>query len=295
MDKKLKKNLIAISFVCLVSLGMMVLSTIAWFANNRNVGSDGVKVQSEIVPNLVIVKDPSEFKNVSLADKKCFLIDFGSSASKTLIPATHDWAVGTNTGLKYNSNPREVSVATGLKRRENEIAFVAVPVEPLGAQKHYYVDYVAYIASKDAPLPTSGLVANSLEATVVDAGGKETNNSISNYLKALSVDFYVGDVAADNYKGTLNLANQKYENDSATESVTSVVLTNQDIPEISEQEAPDAGTYIKVTMRVYFDGGLREVKDGEYTASTYIRSSQVDLFGLKIKVGFEAPEQTSNG
>lgn len=80
-----------------------------------------------------------------------------------------------------------------------------------------------------------------------------------------------------------------YENDSAAASVTSVVLTIQDILEISEQEDPDESTYIKVTMRVYFDGGLLEMKDGAYTASTYIRSSQIDPSGLKIKVRFEAP------
>ena len=71
--------------------------------------------------------------------------------------------------------------------------------------------------------------------------------------------------------------------------VTSLVLSDQEIPEIRGQEEPDASTYIKVVMRVYYDGGLKEVKNGAYTESTYIRSSQIDTSGLKIKVGFEAP------
>lgn len=286
MDKKTQKDLIVTSFLCLGALGVLVLSTIAWFASNKNVASDGMQVNSEVTPNLVIAKTLEKLRNISLVDESCFLISFETGDSKKLIPATHDWD-GTETGLKYNSNPRAVSVHTGLERGETGIGFAAVPLEQPEDLKHYYVDYVVYIASKDAPLPTSGLVVNSLEAAIEGA----SEDPLPAYLQALSVDFYVGDVAAGNYKGTLNLANQKYENDSATESVTSVVLTNQDIPEISEQEDPDASAYIKVTMRVYFDGGLREVKDGKFVdpASTYIRSSQIDTSGLKIKVGFEAP------
>ena len=227
--------------------------------------------------------------NISAVDESCFLISFETGTPIKLIPATHDWNVGTATGLKFNRNPRAVSAHTGLERGETGIEFAPVPpLEQQEDQKHYYyVDYVAYIASKDAPLPTSGLVVKSLEATIAD----KSDAPLPAYLKALSVDFYVGDVAADNYKGTLNLANQKYENDSAAASVTSLALTSQDIPEISEEEVPDANTYIKVIMRVYFDGGLREIeiKDGAYTASTYIRSSQIDTSRLKIKVRFEAP------
>lgn len=273
--KKMKSELIKTSILSIIALGVIILSTTAWFANNRETTSNGMKVGSQVQANLIIAKSIADLKSMNLSDGS-FSIDFSTEAEKMLIPVTHDWSVGTATGLVFNSNPRAVSSTSGLKRGAENLTFSPVPVSTAEETKHYYVDYVAYIASMDATMETSGLRVDGIALTREAAPTK--------YLKALSVDFYVGEVNSSNYKGTLNLANQDYKNVNAATTVTSLKLTEAGEIPIHTSDSP-----IVVTMRIYFDGGLQEIESGAYASKTYIKSSEVDLSKVGLKVSFSAP------
>jgi len=272
--KKLKRELWKTGIICVLSLAVIVFATYAWFANNRKTQSDGMQVGVEVQSNLVIAKSLTEMHTMILTDD-CFSVDFSAIPKKTLIPATHDWTTGTATGLKYNDNPRAVSSTTGLKRGVTELGFSPVPVAGDDDTKHYYVEYKVFIAAMDAKMATTGLMVDSVEIT---------EGTLTPYMKALSVDFYVGAVSESSYKGTLNLAGQDYRNNAASSQITSVRLTDEGYIPINTSD-----DILEVTMRFYFDGGLREIEGGNYANRTYVRSNQLDLSGISLKVNFVAP------
>ena len=195
-----------------------------------------------------------------------------SAADTPLTPATHDSAIAVNgtlsgsaTGLLYNTNPQAVSAATGFAAGETALTFDnAINNTPTGV--YYYVDDVVYIAAAGAAMENTGLV------TYLNTGVEVTADTT----KAISVDFYVSEDSANlgAYKGTLNLSNLT----AAANADGNTYYTS------NIQLLPNTGTipqngsttdYLKITMRVYYDGALEKTAGQAYVYSNLITTTGV--------------------
>nr|AIF26507.1 hypothetical protein [uncultured bacterium fosmid pJB39A3] len=248
----------------------------AWFAHNKDVDAKGMAMEVEADSNLVISTSKEDIRT-----SMNFTITFEGSREK-LRAATHDWGVGTQTGLKYNNNPDIVSATSGLAE-EGELTFAPVPIRGAdpNIQKLYYRDYIVYVASTERPM-----IAEDLTVTLGYLGGS-TPSEEKDYFKAASVDFYVSTASEATYRGTLNLAHQDYRNESS-EPVDSISLK---APGEATMTIPynkaETDYCIPVVMRFYFDGGLK--KDDN---NTYVYSEGLSTEDFNMAVKFNAVSET---
>lgn len=268
-----KKQFITSLCLCVASLVALVFVTVAWFASNKEVSSNGMTVNAEGTSNLVIAATEDAIQTIHL-DDSAFSVTF-TGAAQLLTAATHDPACSA--GLKYNTNPRSVSAQTGLAM-SGDLAFADVLTDPLN--RTFFVDYVVYIASAGKELESRSLTAE-LDWTDVGSVQNDGSSVLPDYLKATSIDFYIGEEKTEEYKGTLNLAYQNPENTSVETTHRTIKLHNGNIP-IHTTGA------IRVTMRVYFDGALKAVQDGAFTGNTYLRTDDINTSNIKLKVVFSA-------
>ena len=167
-----------------------------------------------------------------------------------LIDCTHDFSVGTTTGLKTleNVERRDIPVTTGVYTGDTFVEAANDTENKI----YYYVDYTVVIASRDA-----ALTGQDLTATLTEASGTP-------FADAVAVDFYVGSVSDSNFKGTAY---------AAASNNTAAILDNQDIP------AANGSAGIKVIMRVYIDGAKASVYTNNYKADA-----------MSFDVSFEAED-----
>lgn len=244
-------------------------SSAAWFANNNQTDTSDLSTNSEVTSNLVIA---SSVENITKADIGASFDVTLADDGPDLIPAQHhekesDETVAYPANLRYNSNPREVSSTTGEAKGTTTLAFSPVPVYKTGDENRYYFDQTVYIASSGMALESSELWASMELIQEVTTG--------DDYLQAATIDFYVDGT----YKDTLNVAGQTWN--QVARSKTSVLLYSGTIPLNTEN-------YITVLMRCYYDGGL-ESASGE----TYVRSNNLSAKDYRLRVNFQAKEQTA--
>ncbi len=260
--------------------------TVAWFAMNKDLSSDGMSVQVQVSPNLVISDTSDDLAAATSADIEnraattyndsttYFAVDW-NAAVQTLIPATHESTSAV--GLKYNTNPGQVSPTSGLQKGSTALTFSNLT--SAGADV-YYVDYTVYIGALEEAIASQDLTA-SLEivtpASYTTAGDPPHNYEI---YKALSVDFWVGSTPA--YAGTLNLAGLDSSVNNASTTKTSLkIAENTTIP-------LNTSGNIRVTMRCYFDGAL--LKQTSPSNKAFVNTAEVDTTNLEFRVLFEAAD-----
>ena len=248
---------------------MLGSSTFAWFAANKTVSAMGMQVNVATSSSLVISKELP----VGTATISQF-----SAVNTPLTPATHDSTIAVNgtlsgdaTGLLYNTNPQAVSAATGYAAGETALTFDdAINNTPMGI--YYYVDSVVYIAAAGAPMENTGL------ATYLNTGVEVTADTT----KAISVDFYVSEDSANlgTYKGTLNLSNLT----AAVNAYGNTYYTSnlQLLPNTSTIPQNGSTTdYLKITMRIYYDGDLEKT-----TGQAYVYSDLITTNGVAFNAHF---------
>ena len=237
--------------------------TMAWFANNDAVDSDGMQVSVKSFSNLIIAKNEEDI----LAGKLQFDVSFGESSRSDMIPVTHDDAAG-QTYLKYLTNHYVIDRVTGVAKNEQALEFEPVPTEDNG---QYFVDCTVLLASVSAPIEVSSLMAN---ISAVD--DRYLNFP---HMHALSVDFYVEEVSVDGYRGTVSLA------EGVSGSYEGVNLFGDGGGEVPL----NTDGYITVIMRFYFDGALLDDN-----GNAYINTDTVKQDDVVIAVTFTAKDKTDN-
>ena len=271
--------------ILLLSTAASVTGTVAWFSANSTVYANGMQVKAKAESALVISN--------ALAVGTATEVNFTTAAS-TLVPATHNStiAVGDSmtfasaTGLKYNTNPSAVNPATGLANTGEDdpaLTFGDVLYDDKGI---YSADYVVFIAAAgtEHALASGEKLQVKLSVSEEVYGNLDKADGSYDTWNALSVDFYVSEdqEATGVYAGTLNLAKSGLS-DSTFENVTPVnLLTTGTIPQ--NNKPASAADFLKITMRVYFDGDLK--KTGSSTQA-YVYSDRINVNEISFNATFK--------
>lgn len=278
--KALKKQLMAAIAMVVVSAIALSSSTYAWFAANTKVQATGMQARATTSSSLVI----SNLSNVGTETVHNF-----TSSATVLTPASHldtnnQPASGTNVNnLVTITNANAVNAQTGYASTGNNLEYKYVD----NSSNNYYYDYVCYIASAGAAMENK-----SLKVKISDSAATELKT-----YNALSIDFYAELLAdpsdalnIDSYKGTLNKAQlNSLTNDGSTTLNTVTLLSNITIPVNGQTGTTTEGAYLRVTMRVYIDGDLKQSTDANDNAGqAYVFSNKVDVDSATINVEFEA-------
>ena len=270
MSEVLKQKLMVlfISITLLFAfIGFLVLNqSLAWFSENKEVTADGLSLNAKVSPNLIIASSEEDIQN----DKKFdFSIDFEIEENRTkMIAVTHTGEEESEdeenaTFLKYVTNHYAIDHHTGLPVNAYDPGFAFVPLPEEGAENPYYIDYEVYIASAYEPLNVSSL---KVSITIPEEVTEEYL-----YFNAASIDFYVGEVTAANYRGTTSV---------------STCAPIELFPDGTTVPLNTSGDYVKVIMRCYFDGALQNAETNE----AYINSYTVGTEDIVIGVSFSATD-----
>ncbi|MBP5166889.1 MAG: hypothetical protein ILP09_06485 [Oscillospiraceae bacterium] len=279
VKKTAGRQLIVSSCLTFMSVLVLVAASVAWFASNRTTDSNGMQMQIETSPNLIIAQDAAAISAMTASDAS-FSTTF-STAARTLNPATHNWGNyptpngnggPSSTGLIYNRNPSAVDTDTG-EARTGSTLYYNDALNDSQNGKYYYTDYTVYIASVSKPLPATGLIAT------LSSPNAALNSY--DYHNAASVDFYLGSVSQSNYKGTLNLAGKGFTDSSS--GLASLDLTGSTTIPLNTAASDN---YITVIMRFYFDGAL-EKGPGQ----AYVYSNGLTTADFSMTVTFTAAEE----
>ncbi len=271
MSKIIRKQLIAAILSTILAATVFVSATFAWFSANSIVTATSMQVNAATSTALVISKELSVGTLTSVSFE---------TGTNELTPATHDSTVtidntlsGVATGLKYNTNPSAVSAGTGYAAGETALTFdTAINDSPTG--NYYYLDYTVYVASAGSVMENTGLSAYAFTGVEITA----------DTTKATSIDFYVSEDSANlgAYKGTLNLSNLTAAANS--DGITYYTTNIQLLPNTSTiPQNNSTSDYLKITMRVYYDGALEKS-----AGQAYIYSDVVTTTGTAFNVNFKA-------
>jgi len=272
-QKRLRSYSVITTVIAVIAL---TAATFAWFAMNKKVDSDGMVMQARTVASMVIGITPEQVAAYELGDS-AYQVDLSGVYEDLdpILPCRHkdaNFTEDTDTGLYYNVNSDAVSYTEGLaKGADEELRFKAVPIYKDTDANRYYLDYVVYVASLTDELPRQDMFA---EIASTDKVGEleETYN-------ACSIDFYVGE--EETYFGTLNVAGYDWEANNQSEFTKVTLAEDVTIP----YNKAESDANIKITMRCYFDGGLKSSATHAFINSDTI---QVDKIALSIK--FSAAE-----
>ena len=260
-------SLVSIALIIAIS-GMFVVSgSLGWYAHNDQVSADGMSVDAKSTPNLVIGKSPEELSGDALQ----FEVSFESQDVKNMVAVTRDESCAdtyADTYLKHLTNHYAVDGVTGYAKEGMALEFEPVPAQ---SDEVYFVDYTVYIAARFDSINLSSLTASISSPTEVDDDQP--------YFNAASIDFYVGTVSLQGYRGTTSVSDSL----NGTGRASIELLPNGDtIPLASDG-------YVKVIMRCYFDGALLNPTTG----NAYVNSQTVKSDNLDIGVTFTALDAVS--
>ena len=257
--KQTIKAIFALILLVVVFIGFLFSNrSMAWFAKNENVTANGLSANVKVSPNLIISKDVNSITQGDLV----FGVDFKGTARSNMIAVTHD-ADAPTTFLKYLTNHYAVDFNSGNAKDGYDLEFEPVPAEN---NQEYFIDYTVYIASAFEQLSVKSLNAMITIPSSVDEDHP--------YFNAASIDFYVGEVNANGYRGTTSVASD--QGVDLFQGVGGIVPLNTD-------------GHIKVIMRCYFDGALQDQTSGK----AYVNSEKVKADGVVIGVDFVAVESDS--
>ena len=253
--QKLTLAFIAIALVLAIAGYLLQGTSLAWFAVSGEVEANGMTLSANVPANLIISKTAE-----GLISNAGFLVEFKDSDGRDeMIAVTRDENY-TPTYLKRLVSHYAIDATTGLLKDglDGELEFEAVEASE---NSKYYVDYVVYVASAYAPLNATSLTATISMPTEVDA--------FTPYHNAASIDFYVGEVSLDGYRGTTSVA---------TKAEVELLDAPQTIP------LNTGGEYIKVIMRCYFDGALTDSASGK----AYVNTRTVGVESIALGIDFKA-------
>jgi len=240
---KKSKIIIPALAMLVISTAATVTGTVAWFTMNKVATAEGMMVGAKTSGSLIIKEAGSALPATT---DKATKVTFNSTVHQ-FYPSTHDWSVGTATGLKTVTNGQAVNFETGT--RMNSTTTLTYGAVAQSASSDYYFDYGLFLAGdgiamdhQDITITLEGLLGAAYVA-LDDING------------ALSIDFYGAEVSSggmltptsSNYVDTLNLAERKNGTANAYDEITFEDVT-----------IPQSGTSAAyaITMRVYYDGAL---------------------------------------
>ena len=256
-------SLISVALIIAISGMFAINGSLGWYAHNDEVSAEGMSVDAKTTPNLVIGKTPDEL----MADNLQFSVSYKTDDLINMTSVTHD-NQSAETYLKYLVNHYAVDESTGNAKNGMSLEFQPVPIT---SDEVYFVDYTVYIASRFDSLEISSLTASITLPTTVDS--EYLSEHV--YFNAASIDFYVGAVSLENYRGTTSVSDSL--NGTARASIE-LFRDGVTVPDASSNQS------IKVIMRCYFDGGLQDTN----TNRAYINSNTVKADGINIGVTFTA-------
>ncbi|MGI6716575.1 MAG: hypothetical protein ACOX3X_05185 [Eubacteriales bacterium] len=275
MNKQTLKTLMP-SMLSLMFITILLISvSIAWFSMNREVNSNGLQINVEASPNLIIAKTEEAIRRVTQeTGANAFAINYSDPlvARQNMAPATaavdanNEWVTaiaeeGDNvTGLKYVKNTNDIDFSSGIAKNGKELQFKPVPVD---SNSKYYIDYDIYIASLGKELEASSLTA------------KISCESEIGSHQAATIVFYQGSVSSANMKGAISVANK--ESGIVYFDLNNGIPLNTDDP-------------IHIIARCYFDGALLN----EDTGNAYINSATVDTTDVILNITFTAAVPDEN-
>lgn len=219
------------------------------------------------------------------------------SSSTGLETEVYDYIPATGTavdGTTYYDASHEI--VTGLTVGESDVSsfytralrpalFPPVPRSDTN-ESEYYRDYQVQIAALSAELPADSLDVT-LDVKKLKLEGNEyvldSNQTLSDYHYAASIDVFKGTPEQANYVGTLNMAGK----DAAT-STSGAQYQKVSIPLTGNKIPQNTSDCITVTLRFYYDGALLKQAN-----QTYVRSNDLDLAKLKLSIHFEATEPSA--
>lgn len=230
------KKLIPALCMLLVAAALLGTSTYAWFSMNTQVTATGMKVSATAVGSLVIKQDEAP-----AADYTSTTIQMTAADPRAILDATHDDSqIGEQatfkSGLKTLSSATRATILTtdGLYDGDD---FVQVE-----STEAYFIDYVVYLAAKDAAIDDQDITATLSAATGTA------------FANAVAVDFYIGTPSNTTYQGTAHAV-------AATGNVVAFSTKGIDIP------AADGAAGVIITMRVYIDGAVSSVYTNNYNSA----------------------------
>ena len=263
--KKMRRLIPAIAML-LVSAVMLSTASFAWFTMGTTATAEGMKVTAQAASSLLIIKgvaDDAAFNDFASANN---IVTYSEDAD-TLEPATaydanNEAMAGDVTsmpasGLVTISNPEKVNSASG-------VAMADAEYEAAGTAN--YKDYVVFIASGTTSAAT-GDTGETLHATVTLPDAMYNDNGQIVYINnALTIQFYVWNEGkgTDGTIGTATASPKITLKDVATadEKTLDVNLGAASVPSAftadSNGEFTSLGNYVKVIMRVYYDGAMTD-------------------------------------
>lgn len=291
-SKAIRKQLLAAVAMVLVAAVALGSSTYAWFAANTKVQATGMQATATTSSSLVI----SNESNVGTKTAHGF-----TSNTTQLIPASHLDASNTPASGTNTSNLVEITNANAVDAQTGYAAKIDTPLAYAYAEnvadndstadvdetKNYYIDYVCYIASAGSPMEKQDI-----KVKITDAAAA----TLATY-NAASIDFYAEQLAnpatvlnIGSYKGTLNKAQlNSTTNDGTTPLNEVTLLSDVTIPKNGQTTTNVENAYIRVTMRVYIDGDLKQsASANEGKGQAYVYSNVVDVTSATMNVEFEA-------
>ena len=266
--KELRRKL----FVSVITLMLVVMalgtSTFAWFSMNKEVNATGMQVTATAEGSLIIKQGAFPAANDGIVE-----VNFADQTATALFASTHISGEDTystyTTGLKYVTNPKDVSASTGLAA-SLEYANAVNTTTPTA--KTYYKDYQVYIAAAGQQMTNQDLT--------ITISNPASNDDLND---AISVDFYyalnsVPSISSATFLGTLNLAGLDPVTNDATTTQTSIALSDITIP-----AANGASGYV-IIMRVYIDGALLDT-----ATTTFVKTiDAADIASKTLTVTFTA-------
>jgi len=286
--KAIRRQLIAAVAMVLVAAIALGSSTFAWFAQNNKVTATGMQATATTSSSLVI----SNESNVGTKTTHGF-----TSNTTKMLPASHLDAANTpnsgnnTTNLVFVNNGDSIDAQTGYVASGKTIAYSYAANEtddPNTAEdetKTYYLDYVVYIASAGEKMENT-----TLKVKISDAAAAELKT-----YNAASIDFYAElladpatELSLSSYKGTLNKAQlDSVANDGSTALNEVTLLQDITIPKNGQTSTTVADAYLRVTMRVYIDGDLKQNASANSNAGqAYVFSNIIDVESATINVEF---------
>ena len=242
--------------VAIVAFSILNIGT-AWFAKNDQVSAGGFSLSVSSMTNLIIAKDPDDITSGVIN----FDVNFTDSERTNMIAVTRDETI-PSTYLKYVTNHYAVDKVSGNALPGSSLEFAPVPETD---NEIYFVDHVVYLASVVDSIEVASLTAT---ITVSDQSYLENE-----FIKAASIDFYVGEVSATGYRGTTSIA----------KSLSGAEDKSIDLFESEGGVVPlNTEGYITVIMRCYFDGALVDGTSGKAYINSYTVNTDKVLFGVQF-------------
>ena len=256
--KKMRRLVPAMAML-LVSAIMLSTASYAWFTMGTQATATGMTVKAEAASSLMIVSEADSTNIIEKFQKATNNVAL-TAVNRVLKPATKSDSSATK--LATIEDPSSVVHATG--------AYTGDMVEvTANANSEYYIDYTVYIFAAGA-----AVTDKKLQVTVTPDAFTEVIHN------AVTVDFWVATSqnATKELKGTINFETAK---DTTKNTVNLGAMT---IPVGMNDELTAVNDYVIVTMRVYYDGALKDATDN---TKTYVRNDRIPTNNAGFGVQFD--------